>query len=106
MAAIRPEGGPRSEGAPVRAVRARAAGLVQGVGFRWAAVREARRLGLSGRVRNEQDGSVAAYAEGPSVAVDAFCAWLRRGPDGARVESLEVEDALPHGRYLDFDVDF
>lgn len=68
-------------------------GRVQGVSFRYAALQEARRLGLRGWVRNRMDGVVEGLAGGEPAALDAFHAWLRRGPPAARVESVEWHDA-------------
>ena len=47
------------------ALSARIHGRVQGVGFRMQAQSRATRLGLTGWVRNEADGSVRVEAEGP-----------------------------------------
>lgn len=69
-------------------VRAIVRGLVQGVGFRYFALRQASALGVSGWVRNRDDGSVEVLAEGPAAAVDAFIDLLRQGPPGARVTNL------------------
>lgn len=70
-------------------------GRVQGVYYRASAHAEASRLSLHGFVRNEEDGSVYAEAEGPKEALDRFVAWCRRGPARAIVESVHVsEDAL------------
>ena len=66
-------------------------GEVQGVGFRWAAQGEAERLGVVGRVRNRTDGAVEVVAQGDRSALDAFSAWLERGPRQARVADVDVE---------------
>jgi acylphosphatase len=80
-----------------RAVEVRVTGRVQGVSFRWYAVREARRLGVAGWVRNEPDGSVAAYVEGPDDAVAEMVAWCRHGPPAAAVDRVEVADVTATG---------
>ena len=80
-----------------RAVEVRVTGRVQGVSFRWYAVREARRLGLAGWVRNEPDGSVAAHLEGPDDAVAEMVAWCGHGPRAAVVNGIEVDDVAPTG---------
>jgi acylphosphatase len=67
-------------------------GRVQGVGYRASAAHEARRLGLRGWVRNLPDGTVETAARGDAAAVDAFVAWLRQGPRGARVTGVDVEE--------------
>ena len=72
-------------------------GRVQGVSFRMYAEREAERLGLTGWVRNEPDGSVALHAEGEPDAVDALVAWCRNGPSLARVENVDARPAAPTG---------
>lgn len=52
-------------------------GHVQGVGFRWAAAREAGARGLRGYVRNDVDGSVEAVFSGESHEVAAAVEALR-----------------------------
>ena len=79
------------------AVRATVRGGVQGVGFRDAAVRRARQLGVLGWVRNDADGSVLVHAEGTRDAVDGLVAFLGEGPRLARVASVEVEAVKPEG---------
>jgi hypothetical protein len=59
-----------------KAVRARARGRVQAVGFREATLARANELGVLGWVRNEQDGSVGAAVEDLQV-------------DGVKVEGHE-----------------
>ncbi|HTJ41084.1 MAG TPA: acylphosphatase [Kofleriaceae bacterium] len=75
-------------------IRAIVRGLVQGVSFRATTRREAARLGLSGWVRNQPDGSVSLEAQGPADRVDALVAWCRKGPPAAEVASVEIE-AMP-----------
>ena len=70
-------------------------GIVQGVAFRWYAKERARELGLAGWIRNLPDGRVEARFEGPTAAVDAFVAWLRRGPPAAHVEGVELSEEAP-----------
>lgn len=75
--------------------RLRVHGVVQGVGFRWFVMRQARRLELVGWVRNRDDGTVEAWFAGSDEAVAALIASCRRGPANAYVRQLEVELADP-----------
>ncbi|KQX07512.1 acylphosphatase [Leifsonia sp. Root1293] len=70
-------------------------GGVQGVGFRWFAREEATRLGVTGWVRNNADGTVEAVIEGTDAALEAMLAWLRAGPPEASVTTVDVTDAVP-----------
>ena len=73
-------------------------GQVQGVGFRYTALAQAQRLGLSGWVGNRADGAVEGLAGGAPDKLDAFRAWLTRGPPAARVASVEwTESGEPAG---------
>lgn len=80
-----------------KAVELRVTGRVQGVSFRMAAEREARRLGVTGWVRNEPDGSVAALVEGDDELVDEMIAWCRQAPAYARVDAVDVTSAPVSG---------
>lgn len=79
-------------------------GRVQGVYYRASTREQARRLGVSGRVRNLTDGRVEAWLEGPDEAVNALIAWMREGPERAEVNGLRVCEVDAHG-YPDFEVD-
>jgi acylphosphatase len=88
----------------VKRLRATVRGRVQGVGFRASAAREARRLGLGGWVRNGNDGGVEVLAQGDTAGVDAFLAWLRRGPPSAHVLAVEPEWLTPAADLASFDI--
>ena len=75
-------------------------GRVQGVGFRYAMITEASRLGLTGWVRNRRDGSVEAMVAGPPDAVQHLLDWSRRGPPAAIVHS--VDSFAAEGRFNSF----
>lgn len=77
-------------------------GLVQGVFFRASTEREAKRLGLTGWVRNLPDGSVELCVLGEEDAVATMIAWARRGPDAARVDDVEVHWMDPTGSFSQF----
>jgi acylphosphatase len=78
---------------PRVAVRLVIRGRVQGVGFRWWARGQARRLRLTGWVRNRSDGSVELLAAGSPGALDQLIDASRRGPPEAEVTSIERFDA-------------
>ena len=79
-------------------------GLVQGVFFRAAAVREATAHGLTGRVWNTADDAVELVVEGDADSVAALERWLAHGPSLSRVESVERTDLGGERRYQDFRV--
>lgn len=93
-------------GAGRRAVSFSVRGRVQGVGFRYAAVRRARALGLAGWVRNEADGSVSGFAQGQAAALNQFKEWLGRGPAGCSVMGLAVDEAAFREGLSGFDVEY
>lgn len=65
-------------------------GHVQGVFFRETTRRRALADGVSGWVRNRDDGSVEAVLEGEPEAVERLVAFVREGPRGARVDWVDV----------------
>ena len=77
-------------------------GLVQGVGYRASMVFAARRLGVTGWVRNRRNGSVEAVAQGTPEAVQEFIDWAWKGPGMAEVESVEVLES--NGDFADFEI--
>lgn len=65
-------------------------GIVQGVGYRYSTFRKAVQLGLTGWVRNREDGSVEAVFEGPPEKVEEMIQWCYVGPRGAKVSKIDI----------------
>ena len=76
---------------PVRR-RVRISGRVQGVGFRYFVMQQARRLEVKGWVRNLPDGSVSCEAQAAPEAMDRFLESLREGPRFSKVTTMDVEE--------------
>ena len=70
-------------------------GKVQGVGFRWFVREQARRWGVRGWVRNRPDGSVEIAAAGADESLAGLLAAVRRGPDGAAVDTVQNDGGPP-----------
>ena len=73
---------------------------MQGVGFRWWTRSHALRLGITGTVRNREDGSVEIRARGPAEALSELRRLLDCGPPGAavtRVDETEASDVPSTG---------
>ena len=87
-------------------VQARISGRVQGVGFRYSTLDQARRLGLAGWVRNTPDGEVEVLAEGDRQRLQQLVDWCRAGPRGAEVTDVQVSWSEAQGRFDDFDIRF
>ncbi len=76
-------------------LRLRIEGYVQAVGYRNFVIGEANKLGLNGWIRNRSNGTVEAVASGPTKAVEALVQACMRGPEGSRVENVELAKADP-----------
>jgi acylphosphatase len=86
-------------------LRAVVHGRVQGVGFRFFALDEAAKLGLTGYARNLSNGrSVEVVAEGPTSSLDALLASLRRGSSMSYVERVDASWGEALGEYQGFAV--
>jgi acylphosphatase len=77
----------------MRFVRLTIHGRVQGVGYRAFVEHEAFRRGLEGWVRNRRDGSVETLIAGEAPVLDEMIEACRRGPAGARVDRMDIEEA-------------
>jgi acylphosphatase len=79
-------------------------GRVQGVAFRAHAEDEARRLGVTGWVANQRDGSVRVEAEGTDAALHSLESWLHKGPPAAAVTKVDVTWSRSTGEFDSFQV--
>jgi acylphosphatase len=79
-------------------------GRVQGVFFRAAAQREARRLGITGWVKNRADGAVELMAEGDEEAIRDLSLWANHGPSAARVDNVDLRWRGYTGEWPEFSI--
>ena len=84
----------------------RVTGMVQGVGFRYFAMRQANQLGLNGYVKNRGDGSVEIQVEGQRETVDRFRSILREGPGYSSVDNVEITYEAYSAKYKKFSVEY
>ena len=77
-------------------------GRVQGVFFRAYTVDLAKRLGLTGWVRNLPDRRVEIVAEGEESALQQLLAWCHEGPPAARVDQVECREEPVSGEFDTF----
>ena len=79
-------------------------GRVQGTFFRASTQREAKRLGITGWVRNRPDGSVEIVAEGDEDSIKALASWANHGPSAARVDNVDVRWRGYTGEFPEFSI--
>lgn len=81
-------------------------GQVQGVGYRYFALKTAQKTGISGCVKNMQDGSVELMAEGENGKIEEFIQTLRHKHPWAKIEALEVEWQAYDGEFERFEITY
>ncbi len=93
---------------PSNKVRAEiiASGVVQGVGFRYFVVRNARALNLTGFTKNLFTGEVLTIAEGERYAVEALIEKIKTGPSRAYVKNVQVSWLNYTGEFKSFEVEY
>ncbi len=67
-------------------------GRVQGVFFRHSTKETARRLNITGEVKNLPDGNVAIIATGTKEQLDQLIKWCKQGPPKANVTGIEIKN--------------
>jgi acylphosphatase len=81
-------------------------GVVQGVGYRYFAVRKANEYGLFGYTRNLYNGDVEVEVEGKRGLVSDFIEELKMGPTSSSVTNLSVEWKNHQSKYTSFNIEF
>jgi acylphosphatase len=81
-------------------------GRVQGVGYRFFAMRAAARHQVTGTVKNLPDGNVEVIAQGPRKSVEEFKLDLAAGPSNAYVTQVEELDIPVESQRKAFLIDY
>jgi acylphosphatase len=77
-------------------------GFVQGVGFRRFLRSKAKNLGLTGWVRNTNDGRVEAIVQGSKEKIDELLPLLKKGNILSQVKSIQCEFVDYNEHFIDF----
>ena len=88
----------------LKQMQVRLKGMVQGVGFRYYVEQKAFPLGLTGYVRNLNDGRVEVIAEGSELVLKRFLELVKQGPSFSHVAEAEVEWRDASGKYHTFEI--
>jgi acylphosphatase len=78
-------------------------GRVQGVCFRMSTNQQAKLLGLTGWVRNLEDGRVEVLASGETNLIEQLQQWLAHGPEMAKVINVECH-VTEYQEFPDFSI--
>ncbi len=81
-------------------------GRIQGVGFRYFVVQKARKLGLTGFVRNAPGGKVEITAQGSKEKLELLIEILKEGPCLGHVEEVKVEWNKETKKFEEFSIEF
>jgi len=79
-------------------------GYVQGVFFRACTQEKAQELQVSGWVRNRWDGTVEVLAEGEASRLAELIRWCHKGPPGASVTHVRVDEEPYQGEFRGFNI--
>jgi len=77
-------------------------GHVQGVGYRMFVIEQARRLDVTGWVRNLSNGDVEVTAEGTRLDLDELLTALKNGPHLGTVTNVDTKFSPGSGEYKQF----
>ena len=79
-------------------------GFVQHVGFRNFVRKNAEKLGITGWVKNNFDGTVEALLEGDDNTISELIEKCKKGPLLALVEKVEVMEQEPKKEFEEFHI--
>lgn len=79
-------------------------GSVQGVGYRQFVKSTAKKLGLTGWVRNSEDGGVEVVLQGEKDMVEKMIALCKQGPFLSEVKQIGFEWEEGPESYSDFSI--
>lgn len=79
-------------------------GLVQGVGFRWSTQMLAQKIGITGSVKNNSDGTVTVFIQGEPAELDRFIEKLPSASGFAHIENINQELAPDMEKMHSFNV--
>ncbi|NIP40606.1 MAG: acylphosphatase [Candidatus Aenigmarchaeota archaeon] len=79
-------------------------GEVQGVFFRASTRDKAVDLGLKGWIRNLMDGKVECIVEGEKERIEQLIEFCKQGPEGSKVDNIEINWEKPKDEFGSFDI--
>ena len=79
-------------------------GFVQGVGFRQYVRDSAKKMGLTGWVKNTPEGTVEALIQGKVVDLKELIQVCKNGPFLAEVKDIKVTNAAVKEHYFSFEI--
>jgi acylphosphatase len=79
-------------------------GFVQGVGFRQFVKSTARKIGLTGWVKNTSDGRVEILVQGPKEGIEDLVVACKKGPFLSEVKSVQIEWEKETEKFKSFEI--
>lgn len=86
--------------------KVRIKGMVQGVFFRYSTSVEAKKISVTGWVRNVPGGDVEAVIEGEMEKVQRLIDWCQKGPPASRVDKVLINWEEYRGEFSDFSISY
>lgn len=81
-------------------------GKVQGVFFRVSTKEFVDKIGITGWVKNESNGTVSIQAEGNVESLEQLLLWCQKGSNGAKIENVEHKWDNELKRYRNFEIKY